>query len=519
MSEGRRFQVVRQLGKGGFGVVYLARMQDQGQFSTLVALKVLHPEASRDPEIGGRLRDEARILGQLRHRAIVRVQGLMRWQDQWTVIMEYVPGADVHQLLRSGPLPPRAALGVVTEVSGALDAAFNRPGLDGAPLNLLHRDIKPQNIRITPDGDVKLLDFGIARAEMDSRESLTRASVAFGTPDYMAPERMDFSLEEREHHVGDVYSLGVVLYEMLTATRYGRNSPAEQRHRALLDDAFAKLRERLSPADAERVVPLLESMLAFDPEARPAAAEVKRRCRELMRQVSGQDLASWAEDTLPAIGQTLKVEDPGELPSYIQEDGGASAAPLGEAPDGGGRGVMIGVAALMSLLVLSGGALGAWLVLGGDAAPAEERGATRTRYVPSEAQSAEAPAIEPVVAPPSDAPAEPTRSPDTPKPVTPARTTPEPAATVPERSPAAEPAPPPVRGVPISLDSDAEEVWLISADGARHDLPAATVAPGKYELYARFEVGGRASFGTFTVKEGDPVGVKCRKAMTRCVWR
>lgn len=116
-------------------------------------------------------------------------------------------------------MPPVAALAIVEEVASALHAAWHQDGPDGAPLRLIHRDIKPSNLRITAHGEVKMLDFGVARAELSSREEHTQEA-AFGTVPYMAPER--FYGEDTV--AGDVYALGVTLFEMLTGVKPGKSA-------------------------------------------------------------------------------------------------------------------------------------------------------------------------------------------------------------------------------------------------------------------------------------------------------
>ena len=210
MGEPRRYNILGTLGKGGFGTVYKAQLHGSAGFTKIVALKVLNAEVAGKEEFARRARDEARVLGLVRHRAIVQVDGLVVLQGHWVVVMEYVSGVDLKRLMQAGSVPPGVALEIIEEVAQALDAAYRQPGPEGKPLGLLHRDIKPSNLRITERGEVKVLDFGTARANFQSREAQTQA-LTFGTVGYMAPERMDFE----DLPAGDVYALGVVLYELL----------------------------------------------------------------------------------------------------------------------------------------------------------------------------------------------------------------------------------------------------------------------------------------------------------------
>jgi serine/threonine-protein kinase len=199
--------VVEAVGRGGFGTVYRAELMGPSGFRKQVALKVLNPDLPEAIGVAERLRDEARLLGMLRHRAIVQVDGLHLLNGRWTVVMEFVEGVDLKQLLAEvGPLSPGLALEIVQEVANALHYAYELSAdhsvsvratraADGSlsvsgGLRLLHRDIKPGNIQLTAAGEVKVLDFGVARADFADREAQTQ-SIYFGSLNYMAPERLD----------------------------------------------------------------------------------------------------------------------------------------------------------------------------------------------------------------------------------------------------------------------------------------------------------------------------------------
>lgn len=294
MNEGgRRYRIIGVLGRGGFGTVYRAELLGEGGFSRAVALKVLNAEVAGLADVAERLRDEARLLGLLRHRAILQVDGLVRLDGRWTVVMEYVEGVDLAALVGRGPTPAGVALEVISEVASALHVAYQWPGPGGEPLCLLHRDIKPSNILVTAAGEVKVLDFGIARAEFDAREAKTK-SVMFGSPGYIAPERLDFI----ETPAGDVYSIGVVLHELLTGVSFGKTvGRAESQAR--------QVRQGRARLDAAGVPPevseLLGRMLAYEVEDRPSARDIERACREVRGRVAGPWLRDWAEETIPGM--------------------------------------------------------------------------------------------------------------------------------------------------------------------------------------------------------------------------
>lgn len=303
MTEGRRYRVLGVLGRGGFGTVYRADLLGEGAFVRPVALKVLNADLSDAGTVAQRLRDEARLLGRIRHRAVVHVDGLVRLDDRWTIVMEYVDGVDLSRLLvRQGPAPTRPAFELAGEVASALHVVHSWPGVDGRPLGILHRDLKPANLILTGAGEVKVLDFGVARADFDSREANTQ-SIRFGSPGYVAPER----LEGVERPEGDVYSLGVVLYELLTARPFGKTTVRKERHAEQLDQACAHLPPL--PDDATR---LLRRMLSWEPQERPSNREVERVCRDLAPALAGPYLRDWAEQVVPAVLASRVLEPAGK---------------------------------------------------------------------------------------------------------------------------------------------------------------------------------------------------------------
>src|SRR5262249_14768184 len=170
-----------------FGQVYRARLEGPGGFQKDVAIKILQDDVTASDL--GRFRDEARVLGLIRDRAMVAVDQPIRLDGRWALVMEYVDGASINRLLARHPFPPRVALEIVQEIARALHKVYAQSGPDGRPLCLIHRDLKPANVQITPDGDVKLLDFGVARARFEARETRTSNSIG-GAVGSIAPPRL-----------------------------------------------------------------------------------------------------------------------------------------------------------------------------------------------------------------------------------------------------------------------------------------------------------------------------------------
>ena len=171
-----------------------------------VALKVMHPHYAEDEEYVERFRHEARSVAQLSHPHIVTV--IDRGDDggQQFIVFEYIDGENLKQLVeRSGPLPTRRAVELALAIADALAFAHQH--------GLVHRDVKPQNVLLTPDGDAKVTDFGIARS-LDVEHGMTQTGTVLGTSNYLSPEQASGKATTPST---DVYSLGVVLYELLTA--------------------------------------------------------------------------------------------------------------------------------------------------------------------------------------------------------------------------------------------------------------------------------------------------------------
>lgn len=283
-TQAPRYEFLNLEGRGAFGSVYRARTRGPAGFVQEVAIKVLNLDCGWDDSGAELLCDEARLLGALRHRAIVQVHELTQIDDHWAIVMEYVEGCDLGALLAFGGIPAGPALEIAAEIAGALAMAFHCPGPDGAPLRVVHRDIKPCNVRLTPFGEVKVLDFGIAHAEIGHSAN----TESWGTRAYMAPER----LARREHgHPSDVYALGATLFELLTGVRLGNGSSQREEHLRVLAWADRAMEAR---GVAAPVQDLVRRMLDFDPARRPDARQVQREALRLVRQLDEEQLVEWA---------------------------------------------------------------------------------------------------------------------------------------------------------------------------------------------------------------------------------
>ncbi|MAY81506.1 MAG: hypothetical protein CL930_12065 [Deltaproteobacteria bacterium] len=310
----RRISFVEALGKGGFGSVYLADVRSRQNFVQRIAIKILNEELTGNEDVVGRQRDEARLLAQLNHDNIVKVFDLIEIDGRPAIFMEYVPGVDMGRLLGHGPLPPRAALEVVLAAASGLHAAWSTLSpTTGRPLQVIHRDIKPSNLLLSEHGTLKILDFGIARADFD-REGQTR-SVQFGTARYMAPEQW---LNEELTPAVDIFALGITLIELLKGEGASRLPLREDKYSTGRDAQIREIRDPVWGAVWwKKLEGLLQGMLARDPESRPSADLVHEQCLELSDEIGGVSLRRFARKRVPPLvkERQRKMRDASVLPS------------------------------------------------------------------------------------------------------------------------------------------------------------------------------------------------------------
>ena len=196
-------EIISKLGRGGMGVVYKARQPHLDRF---VAVKVLLPSSKNKELFAQRFSREAKALAALSHPNIVTVHDFGQEEDQYFLVMEYVDGATLRALLSQKRLSPKEALRIVPILCDALEYAHKQ--------GVVHRDIKPENILIDRSGQIKVADFGLAKLTSTDTPNLTQTDVVMGTPHYMAPEQ--FQGAKEVDHRADIYSMGVLFYEMLT---------------------------------------------------------------------------------------------------------------------------------------------------------------------------------------------------------------------------------------------------------------------------------------------------------------
>jgi serine/threonine protein kinase len=274
------YEIVAPLGAGGMGEVYRGRDSRLGRD---VVLKVIADEFSHDSDRIRRFEQEARASGTLSHPNVCAVYDFGRHEGSPYVVMELLEGQNLRVLLRGGAIPIRTALGYMAQVANGLAAAHDK--------SIVHRDLKPENLFVKKDGQVKILDFGLAKltgeakAEAGERSlapTMTGSGVMVGTTAYMAPEQIRG--EPVDTRI-DVFALGVVLYEILTGRRPFEGPTPADIMSAILHEEAAPL-GTLCPSAPPQLAWLVRRCLAKDPDRRvQTVRDVRNELEDLLREV------------------------------------------------------------------------------------------------------------------------------------------------------------------------------------------------------------------------------------------
>ncbi len=305
-----RYELGETIGRGGMAEVHIGHDRRLGR---TVAVKVLRSDLARDPAFLNRFRREAQAAAALNHPAIVAVYDTGEEQVVEPgggiahvpyIVMEYVEGHTVREVLRDGrPMPPDEALDIVSGVLSALEYS-HRAGI-------VHRDIKPANVMLTTTGQVKVMDFGIARAVADSQATVTQASAVVGTAQYLSPEQ---ARGEQVDARSDLYSTGCLLFEVLTGRPpFVADSMVAVAYQHVREEPPlpSALNPTLSPALGNALDRIVHKALAKDREARyQTAAEFRADLEALLR--GGQVMA-------PPIGAATAVMAPSQAATTVMD--------------------------------------------------------------------------------------------------------------------------------------------------------------------------------------------------------
>lgn len=277
------YRILDVLGRGGMGVVYKAL---DVNLDKIVALKMIDPTLARDEAFLRRFRDEARALARIDSSYIVRVHAMRQTEGGLYIVMEYVDGGTVSDLVHDGPLAWRRALPIIRQMLTALEHAHS--------VNVIHRDIKPSNIMLTTKGEVKVTDFGLAKVRKKDAMATATQGIA-GTLFYMSPEQVE-GLADLDHR-SDLYSMGMTIYQMLTGRLpLDREAGDFAVMRAIVEQAPPPP-STYKPDLPEPVVQGVMKALEKDPDRRFQSAAEMRAAFEGLMQDSAE--AKTTVDTLP----------------------------------------------------------------------------------------------------------------------------------------------------------------------------------------------------------------------------
>ncbi len=310
--------LLQERSSGTFARVYMARARAANGLTRIVAVKVLREKWANTKEVLTRTRDEAQLLARLQHPNILRVEAITEVEGQPAIVMEFVHGADLGQIMehlgeREAHFPFRTIYEVVERVTGALAAAYFRvPVGMREPLRVVHRDIKPSNIMLSAEGALKVLDFGTARFDDVERVARTEA-IRFGSLKYMSSERRE---GDRGDHSSDIYSVGLLLLELLHGSalaslpmeRADHDLKIQQRIDALTD--FGLPNEGWDTSLRQSI----GRMLAYDADQRLDAPQCVKLFRAFKEQSVGDSMSAFAEQVVaPMAGNIFAVPDGGKM--------------------------------------------------------------------------------------------------------------------------------------------------------------------------------------------------------------
>ena len=331
-----RYELLRKIAAGGMAEIFLARLWGEGGFFRDVVIKRLFRHLSEHQQTLRMFQYEARLLAELCHPNIPQVIDLGCADQSWYMALEYVEGSNIADAWRAGirrrqVMPMNTAIGIVMQTCEALHHAHERRDRGGHSLHIVHRDVTPQNVMLTRDGVVKLMDFGVAST---AARRDTEAGVVKGTFSYMAPEQVRGRRVDRR---ADVFSLGVILYELTTGSRLFRGNDIQVMTSVVETDAPPPSgRVPNYPPDLEAIV--LWALRREADERLPTAAEFAFRLEDFARRsgwpVGPRTLAEYFNTVFPAerlrdASLALVQEPTSDVPAGAGGAQGTGPTPIG----------------------------------------------------------------------------------------------------------------------------------------------------------------------------------------------
>ncbi len=307
-----RYLLHRQIARGGMATIHIARLMGDEGFSRIVAAKRLLPEFVEDQDFLTMFLDEARVASKVHHRNVVPVLDVVTAGEEVILVQEYVHGAPLNKLLgiankSKEHVPVPIAVSLMSQVLAGLQAAHDTTDEIGMPLNIVHRDVSPQNIMVSVDGTARLLDFGVAKATMAAH--VTRENAFKGKIAYSAPEQLHGAATRQS----DVYSLSIVLWELVVGHRMHNKAQAEMEIIAKIIagdlpsicEALADEKELIAPerwAQIEKVDAIVKKGLAIAVHERwPSAAAMEEALVAAVQPSTSMVVAAW----LKTLGREL----------------------------------------------------------------------------------------------------------------------------------------------------------------------------------------------------------------------
>ncbi len=368
-----KYTLIRQIALGGMAELFLALQRSVAGFEKLIVVKRVLPHLAKDESFIEMLLAEARIAATLSHPNIAHVYDVGKAENRYYIAMEHVHGEDLRSLVRQmkkqgvTAFPLEHALAIVLGCCAGLAYAHDKRDLDGEPMGIVHRDVSPQNILVTFTGDVKLVDFGIAKAGRGQLED-TGSGQLKGKVPYMSPEQAQgLPLDNRS----DIFSLGIMLFELCTGRRLFRGKNEMETLRKIVEEEYPKPRD-LNPHLSPRLEEIILRSLEKDrgrryQSARDMQADLEDYIRSEQLKVSSLSLGTWISDLFreKLEAQKKMLQEGRQLAEIIAAQIEEQSREGGSLPEGSLSGVRAKKASkipwiLMAIMILAAGGTATW---------------------------------------------------------------------------------------------------------------------------------------------------------------